>query len=107
MPKYLFQASYTKEGLSGLVTEGAAARREMAGRLAASLGGSVEALYYAFGDSDLYAIADLPDDAAAAAVSLSIGASGTASIKTTVLVTPETIDEAIARSADYQPPAAG
>ena len=105
MPKYLFQASYTREGLGGLVTEGAAGRREMAENLAASLGGSVEAFYYAFGDSDLYAIADLPDDAAAAAVSLSVGASGTASIKTTVLVTPETIDEAIARTTDYQPPA--
>lgn len=105
MPKYLFQASYTMEGLGGLVTEGAARRQEMAENLAASLGGSVEAFYYAFGDSDLYAIADLPDDAAAAAVSLSVGASGTASIKTTVLVTPETIDEAIARTADYQPPA--
>ena len=104
MPKYLFQASYTREGLGGLVEEGATGRREMAANLAAALGGSVEAFYYAFGDSDLYAIADLPDDAAAAAVSLSVGASGTASIKTTVLVEPETIDEAVRRTVDYRPP---
>ena len=104
MPKYLFQASYTQEGLRGLMDEGAAGRREMAEDLAASLGGSIEAFYYAFGDSDLYVISELPDDASAAAVSVAVGASGTASIKTTVLVTPETIDEAVKRVAEERPP---
>ena len=84
--------------------EGAAGRREMAEGLAASLGGSIEAFYYAFGDSDLYVISELPDDASAAAVSVAVGASGTASIKTTVLVTPETIDEAVKRVAEERPP---
>lgn len=100
MPKYLFQASYTQEGLKGLMEDGATGRREMAEDLAGSLGGSIEAFYYAFGDSDLYVIVDLPDDASAAAVSVSVGAAGTASIKTTVLVTPETIDEAVKKTAE-------
>lgn len=104
MPKYLFQASYTQEGLRGLMDDGATGRREMAEHLVASLGGSIEAFYYAFGDSDLYVIADLPDDASAAAASVAVGASGTASIKTTVLVTPETIDEAVKKSIGYPSP---
>ena len=104
MPKYLFQASYTQEGLGGLMDDGATGRREMAEGLVASLGGSIEAFYYAFGDSDLYVIADLPDDASAAAASVAVGASGTASIKTTVLVTPETIDEAVKKAVGYPSP---
>ena len=104
MPKYLFQASYTQEGLGGLMDDGATGRKEMAEHLVASLGGSIEAFYYAFGDSDLYVIADLPDDASAAAASVAVGASGTASIKTTVLVTPETIDEAVKKSIGYPSP---
>ena len=103
MPKYLFQASYTQEGLRGLMEDGATGRREMAEHLVASLGGSIEAFYYAFGDSDLYVISELPDDASAAAASVAVGASGTASIKTTVLVTPETIDEAVKKSMGYPP----
>lgn len=104
MPKYLFQASYTQEGLGGLMNDGATGRKEMAEDLVVSLGGSIEAFYYAFGDSDLYVIADLPDDASAAAASVAVGASGTASIKTTVLVTPETIDEAVKKTIGYPPP---
>ena len=52
------------------------------------MGGSVEVLYYAFGEPDLYIIADLPDDATATAVSLTIGAAGALNIGVTVLVTP-------------------
>ena len=65
---------------------------------------SLEALYCAFGDGDLYVIADFPDEAAATAASLVVGASGGVSVKTTVLVTPETVDEAVGRTVDYQPP---
>ena len=104
MAKYLFQASYTKEGLKGLLNEGGTQRRKMVESLTGGMGGSVEAFYYAFGDSDLYVIADLPDDVSAAAASVAIGATGSASIKTTVLVTPETIDEAVSRSVNYSPP---
>ena len=104
MPKYLFQASYTQEGLRGLVSEGGTKRQKMVEDLVDGTGGTLEAFYYAFGDSDLYAIVELPDDVSATAASLVIGASGAASIKTTVLVTPETVDEAVNRSVMYRPP---
>lgn len=70
------------------------------------MGGSLESFYYAFGKDDLFIIADLPDDAAATAVSLALGAAGALTVSVTVLVTAETVDEAIARSVPYRPPGA-
>ena len=105
MPKYLFEASYTQEGLQGLLKKGGTQRREVVENLAAALGGSVEAFYYAFGDYDIYVIADLPDDASATAASLVVGASGAGSVKTTVLIPPETVDDASGKAVNYRPPA--
>ena len=104
MAKFLFQVSYTKEGLEGLLKEGGTRRREAVEQLFASVGGSLETFYYAFGDNDLYMIVDLPDDAAATAASLTVGASGAGSIKTTVLMTPESIDDAVGRTVAFRPP---
>jgi len=61
MPKYLFVSSLTQEGVRGTFNEGGTARREAIRRAAEGLGGTLEALYYAFGDDDLYTIVDLPD----------------------------------------------
>jgi hypothetical protein len=46
----------------------------------------------------------VPDDEAAAAVSLIENAAGGATIKTTVLLTPEQVDEAAGRAVSYRPP---
>ena len=54
----------------------------------------------------MYIIANLPDDASMTAVALSVGASGAVSLKTTVLVTPEAVDEAVKKTIDYRPPGA-
>ena len=62
MAKYLFQVSYTPEGLKGLLKEGGSSRREAAAKVMESLGGRLEGLYYAFGDTDSFVIADLPDN---------------------------------------------
>ena len=104
MPKFLFQASHSTEGLQGLLKDGGTRRREAIERLVNGMGGSLEAFYYAFGDSDIYVIADLLDEAAATAASLVVGASGAGSVKTTVLIAPETVDEAVGRTVDYRPP---
>ena len=71
-----------------------------------SAGGSLEALYYTFGERDVLIVADLPDDAAATAISLTIGATGALEMSVVVLVTPETVDEALRRSVTYRPPGA-
>lgn len=69
------------------------------------LGGTVEAFYFAFGESDAYVIADLPDNVSAAAVASAVGASGALSnYETVVLLTPAEIDEAVKKAVSYRPP---
>lgn len=104
MPKYLFQASYSREGVNGLLEVGGSARGKALRESVSSVGGNVEAFYYAFGEDDLIVIAELPDDAAATALSLRISAVGAIAVKTTVLLDPTVIDEAIKRGVSYSPP---
>ncbi len=104
MPKYLWQVSYTAEGLKGVMKDGGTGRRAAVQHLTEELGGRVEVFYYTFGPDDAVVIAELPDHKAAAAVGLAVGAAGKAQIRTTVLLTPEEIDEAAKTSVDYRPP---
>ena len=91
MPKYLLQVSYTIDGVKGLRKEGGTSRRTAAEQLVKSLGGSIEAFYYAFGDNDAVCIVDMPDHASMSAAALAIAASGAVTGKTTVLITPEEV----------------
>ena len=108
MPKYLYQVSLTAEGLKGLLKEGGSSRVEAVRHLTESLGGTLEAVYFALGDMDAIVIAEYPDNVSAIADSLMAQASGAVKGKTTVLVTPEEGDQAtkVARemSAAYRPP---
>ena len=104
MPKYLFQGSYTPEGLKGLMEEGGSKRIEAAKQSLRSVGGKLEAFYFAFGDYDFYIIVDLPDNVSATAVTMAGNLSGTFNIKTTVLLTPAEIDKAVKKSVDFRPP---
>lgn len=104
MPKYLLQASYTGQGVQGLLKDGGTGRRAAVEKAAASIGGSVEAFYYAFGDTDVVVIIDVPDNTAAAGFSLVVASTGAVTLKTTVLLTPEEIDKAVKVHPDYRPP---
>ena len=104
MPKYLFQASYTAEGVGGLLKEGGSKRVEMVTNMINGAGGTLESCYYAFGDDDVVLIAELPDEETAVSLSLIVSGSGAASVKTTVLLDPATIDAAVQKSANYRPP---
>jgi uncharacterized protein with GYD domain len=104
MPKYLVEASYTAEGVKGLQSAGGSARRDAVKKTAESLGGSVESFHFAFGGSDVYTIIDLPDNEAAAALALTVNASGAVTTRTVVLLEPEEVDAAAKRSVDYQAP---
>ena len=104
MPKFLVHGNYVGEGVKGLLKEGGSGRRAAVEKLAASMGGKIEGLYYAFGETDVFVIVDMPDNASMAAVALVAGASGAVDIKTTVLMTPEEIDEAVKKTPDYRPP---
>ncbi|GGS69210.1 GYD domain-containing protein [Nonomuraea spiralis] len=104
MPKYLLQSTYTTEGLRGLLRDGGSARRQAVDRLAQSVGGRVEQMYFAFGETDTYVILDLPSNAASAALALAVSASGAVRTNTIVLLTPEEVDEATRTEVAYRAP---
>lgn len=106
MPKFLFEAMYTPEGVKGVQAAGGSSRRDAVAKVAESVGGSLEGFYFAFGERDAYVVADLPDNESAAAVALTVNASGGANVKTVVLLTPEEVDAAAQRSVEYRPPGA-
>ena len=106
MPKYLFAATLTQSGVQGVMKEGGTSRRETLKKTAASVGGTLEAFYFAFGTSDVYLIVDLPDAASAAALSMTTSASGAVQVNTTVLITPEEMDEARNKTVEYRAPGA-
>lgn len=104
MAKYLIVASYTADGIKGVISKGGTARRDAVAKMVADLGGKVESFYFAFGDEDAYVTAELPDNVSAAAVGMAVGASGMVSAKTVVLLTPEEIDRAAQTQLAYRAP---
>jgi uncharacterized protein with GYD domain len=104
MPKYRFDAKYTVQGEEGVRSKGGSDRRKAVADMVKSVGGELECLYFEFGDQDVFSIVDLPDDEAAAAVALIANAAGGATVETTVLLTPEQVDEAADRAVEYRPP---
>src|SRR5205823_14511829 len=104
MPKYLLQVNYTLDGVKGGLAKGCLARKAAATAAAKSAGGKVESFYFAFGSTDVYVVPDMPDNAAAAALALTVSAGGGATVDTTVLLPPEEIDRASEANVKYKPP---
>ena len=103
-PKYLIKANYTLEGLKGVRAKGARSRADVVGNMVNGMRGTVESFYFAFGDADVYVVADLPDDESAAAVAFTVSAAGGATTSTVKLLTVEQADAALGLSVDYLPP---
>jgi uncharacterized protein with GYD domain len=106
MPKFLIQATYTPEGARGLIEEGASGRRAAVEQVVTGLGGTVEALYFAFGEDDIVLIVDFPDPISMAAVSLTVKASGALRTRATPLLTLDEVDEAARRQVAFRAPGA-
>jgi len=104
MPKFLFEASYTPDGVKGVQSGGGTSRRDAVAKVAESVGGRLESFYFAFGDRDAYVTVELPDNESATAVALTVNATGGASVRTVVLLTPDEVDAAAKRSVEYRPP---
>ena len=83
-------------GQNGASQRGSASRGERRRRL--------ECQYFALGDYDAFAIVDLPDHVSATALSLAVTASGAARTKSTALLTPEEVDQAVNKKVQYRPP---
>ncbi|HKV67466.1 MAG TPA: GYD domain-containing protein [Gaiellales bacterium] len=103
MAKYL-KASYTAEGAKGVFADGGTRRLDATARLAQEMGGSLESVYIAFGETDAYMVVDLPSYVAAAAASIAANGSGAITSEVVVLLMPEEIDEAAKQSVDFRPP---
>jgi uncharacterized protein with GYD domain len=105
MPKYLIKASYSVDGLKGVMKSGGSNRVDAVTRAVTGLGGSIESFNFAFGGDDVYVIAEAPNNVAAAALAAAVGSSGAlARYETVVLLSPAEIDEAMGMAVDYTPP---
>ena len=106
MPKFMIKASYNTDGAKGLMKEGGSARRAAVQKLVESLGGKVEAFYFAYGEADAYIITDMPDAATGIAISLTVNASGAVRLSTIPLISPEELDAASKKTVNYRAPGA-
>src|SRR5438309_11657618 len=98
MARFLFQASYSPEGIKGVLKDGGTGRRTAVEAAVKSLGGKLEGFYYAFGKTDVYVIVDGLDNATAAAFSMGVGSTGSLSrLKTTVLMTPRSEERRVGK----------
>jgi uncharacterized protein with GYD domain len=106
MPKYLIKARYSVDGIAGVKREGGSSRRDIVAKTAESVGGKMESFYFAFGDTDVYVVCDLPNNAAAAGLAMTVGAAGGAMVNTVPLLTPEEVDTAAKVNVEYRKPGA-
>jgi uncharacterized protein with GYD domain len=106
MAKLLWHGSYSEQGARALVEEGGTKRRAGVDQAVTAMGGTLESMYFAFGDDDFYATVDMPDNVSGAAVSLAAAQAGAVRLKTVVLLTAEDLDEAAKRAHEYQGPGA-
>jgi uncharacterized protein with GYD domain len=104
MANYLVIASYSPDGIKGLLKTGGTARVDAVKKAVEGLGGKLHSFHFAFGGEDAYVTAELPDNVAAAALGLAVSATGLAAVKTIVLLTPAELDEAAKRQVSYTPP---
>jgi uncharacterized protein with GYD domain len=104
MPKFLIKASYNPDGVRGLLKEGGSKRRAAVQKVVESMGGTLDAFYYAYGPDDAVIIADLPDANSGVALSLTVNATGAVRLSTTPLISPEEIDSATKKTVKYRAP---
>ena len=104
MAKYLVQASYTADGLKGLMKDKGSGRVAAVKKAVSSLGGKLECFYFAFGEHDAFLIVDVPDNVAAAALSIRASAAGLARTRVTSLLTAAEVDQAVEKEINYKAP---
>jgi uncharacterized protein with GYD domain len=109
MAFYLIQVAYKDTAIKSLVTR-PQTREDIIGKTCKSLRGKLHSFFFAFGEYDVVAIAEFPDNAAAAAFALGTASKGAvAKFHTTVLLTAAEGLEAMrkAQQIDYAPPVMG
>lgn len=104
MTKYLFEANYVGDGIKGLMREGGTKRRDAVVEALKSVGGSLECFYFAFGDTDVLGVFEIPEQAGAAALSLMINSTGAVDLRLKPLMTPGDLDDAARKTPSYRAP---
>ncbi len=99
MPKYLFG----RQTLKRVVKEGGPRRREAVTKKFEGLGGTLDSIFFASGDIDVFVVADRPDNETVAAASLAVKQSCVVTAKVVVLMTPEEVDKAAKKSVNDRP----
>jgi uncharacterized protein with GYD domain len=86
MPSYLLQVSYTPAAWAAMLKH-PQDRAEAVRKPVEKLGGKITASWLAFGDHDLIAVLEMPDNASAAAFAIAAAAGGSLkNVKTTPLL---------------------
>jgi uncharacterized protein with GYD domain len=104
MAKFLIEATYNAEGTKGLLKEGGSSRRTAVKKAVEDLGGTLEAFYFAFGETDAIVICDVPDVVTGLAICMAVDSSGEVRVKTTPLISPEDVDAACHKAVHYRAP---
>jgi len=106
MAFYLIQVAYKDTAAKALVAR-PQKREDVIKKTCASLGGKLHSFFFSFGEYDVVIIAEMPDNAAAAALALATSSKGAiSSFHTTVLMTAGEGLDAMkkAQKVDYTPP---
>jgi len=102
MPKFLIAGSLSAEGIKGLEKHKASGREAAIMTACASLGGKLEAIYFALGHDDFFLVVDLPSQIQMAALTVRSGASGMFSrVRSVALMTVAEMDQALGETINY------
>jgi uncharacterized protein with GYD domain len=105
MARYFIQGNYTVEGAKGLIKEGGSGRSEAVAKLASSLGGSLDSMYFSATSPAYFILMDLPERGSAAAIAATVVGSGAVTVEQCVeLLTPTQMDETAKKTPLYRAP---
>lgn len=108
MPHYLLQTAYTSEAWAKQLRD-PRSRVDAVRPAVEKLGGTMHGAWVAFGEYDVVAILEMPDNVSAAAFSMAVSAGGgVKAVKTTPLMSVDEALEAMRKGAEsgYRPPGA-
>jgi uncharacterized protein with GYD domain len=104
MARYLWHGSYSVNGISGVLKDGGAARVQAVEKLVGSVGGRLVSFDWAFGKDDFFIIVELPGNVEAAAVAMTVAATGSATVQTVPLISAADVDAAVKLHPEYRRP---
>ncbi|MGA8152869.1 MAG: GYD domain-containing protein [Terriglobales bacterium] len=105
MPLYMHQIAYSSEGWSAIIAQ-PQDRLEAVRSAIENLGGKVVTGWFSFGQYDVIAVTEMPDNVSAAAIAIAFAGGGACkSVNTTPLLTQEEALQAMRKAGEsgYRP----